>query len=150
MTADSDGDLHVLVLAAGRSLRFGSAKQAAQVGGQALLQVVASRATALAGHAVTIVLGARAGELTPLLRNSPASIVVNRDFAEGIASSIRAGLARVPAQMAGALTYLEPVAAAVAGAAVFGEHLGLASGAGAIAIVTGGIWVATESRCAGR
>jgi len=111
MNVQDDGSLHVIILAAGRSLRFGSAKLAAPVGGQAMLKVVASRATALAGHAVTVVLGARAGELAPLLRNLPASMVVNRDFMEGIASSIRAGLAQVPAVADGALILLADQAA---------------------------------------
>jgi CTP:molybdopterin cytidylyltransferase MocA len=45
---------------------------------------------------VTVVLGAHAGELAPLLKHSPASIAVKRDWSEGIASSIREGVAHAP------------------------------------------------------
>lgn len=89
--------IHVVVLAAGASTRFGATKQLVRVNGRPLLHTIVSRATEVAGHSVTVVLGAHAGELAPLLKHSPASVAVNRDWAEGIASSIRAGIAHAPA-----------------------------------------------------
>jgi len=89
--------IHVVVLAAGASTRFGATKQLVRVNGRPLLHTIVSRAAELAGHSMTVVLGAHAGELAPLLKHSPASIAVNRDWAEGIASSIRAGLTHTPA-----------------------------------------------------
>jgi molybdenum cofactor cytidylyltransferase len=89
--------IHVVVLAAGASTRFGATKQLVRVNGRPLLHTIVSRAAELAGHSVTVVLGAHAGELAPLLKHSPASVAVNRDWAEGIASSIRTGLAHTPA-----------------------------------------------------
>ncbi len=89
-------DVHVIVLAAGGSNRFGSPKQLVRVNGRPLLHTAVSRAVEVAGHAVTVVLGAYASDLTGLLRHTPASIAINRDWAEGMGSSIRAGVAAVP------------------------------------------------------
>ncbi|HEY5808412.1 MAG TPA: nucleotidyltransferase family protein [Povalibacter sp.] len=89
--------LHVLVLAAGASTRLGLPKQLVRIGGRPALHTVVSNATGLAGHAVTVILGAHAGELTRLLAHSPASVVVNRHWEEGMASSIRCGMSALPA-----------------------------------------------------
>jgi molybdenum cofactor cytidylyltransferase len=103
--------IHVLVLAAGASTRFGSAKQLIRVNGRPLMLTAVSRAVELAGHSVTVVLGAHAAELAPLLRHSPASVAVNRDWNEGIASSIREGLTHAPATADGVLIALADQAA---------------------------------------
>jgi molybdenum cofactor cytidylyltransferase len=95
--------LHAIVLAAGASTRFGSAKQLARVGGHPLLHTAVARAAGVAGAAVTVVLGANASELTPLLTHTQSSIVINRDWREGMASSIRAGVARLPPSCTAAL-----------------------------------------------
>jgi molybdenum cofactor cytidylyltransferase len=95
--------IHVVVLAAGASTRFGSNKQLVRINGRPLMHTAVSRAVELAGHSVTAVLGANAGELAPLLRHTPASVAVNRDWPEGIASSIRSGLAHVPSTADGVL-----------------------------------------------
>jgi len=60
------------------------------------LHAAVTRAVEAAGHAVTVVLGANAAELAPLLRHSPASIAINRQWPEGLASSIRAGVTQLP------------------------------------------------------
>jgi molybdenum cofactor cytidylyltransferase len=88
--------IHVVVLAAGASKRFGATKQLVRVNGRPLMHTAVSRAVELAGHSVTVVLGSNAGELAPLLKHSPAAVVVNRDWSEGIASSIRTGISHTP------------------------------------------------------
>ncbi|MGQ0834804.1 MAG: nucleotidyltransferase family protein [Gammaproteobacteria bacterium] len=103
---DAEPTLHALVLAAGASTRFGSPKQLVRIGGRPLLHTVVGRAVEVAGHSVTVVLGAHSVELTALLRHSPASVIVNREWSEGIASSIRAGVARLPGSCDGALIVL--------------------------------------------
>jgi len=103
--ADSS-HIHVVVLAAGASTRFGSTKQLVRVNGRPLLHTIVSRAAELAGHSVTVVLGAHAGELAPLLKHSPAAVAVNREWSEGIASSIREGLAHTPATADGVMIVL--------------------------------------------
>lgn len=86
---------HVLVLAAGASRRFGSPKQLVRIGGESLLARAVARATEVGGHAVTVVLGAHAAELAPLLRHSSASVLVNRHWEEGLASSLRLGVSQL-------------------------------------------------------
>lgn len=92
-----NSNIHVLVLAAGASTRLGQPKQLVRLGGRSALQIVLATATALAGNAVTVVVGAHANDLTYLLSHTPASSIVNRQWEEGIASSLRCGLAAVPA-----------------------------------------------------
>jgi len=89
-------NLHVLVPAAGASTRLGQPKQLVRLGGRPALHRVVTQAVALAGHAVTVVIGAHARELTRLLTHSPASVIVNRDWEEGLASSIRFGVQSLP------------------------------------------------------
>lgn len=89
--------LHILVLAAGASTRLGQPKQLVKLGGRPALHRVVSAAVGIAGHSVTVVIGAHAKELTHLLGHSPASLIVNREWEEGMASSIRRGLASMPA-----------------------------------------------------
>jgi molybdenum cofactor cytidylyltransferase len=102
------------VLAAGASTRFGSAKQLVRIAGRPLLHTTVSRAVEVAGSAVFVVLGARAAELAPLLKHSPASVIINREWSEGIASSIRAGVARLPAACSGVMLVLADQAAVTA------------------------------------
>jgi molybdenum cofactor cytidylyltransferase len=109
--ATDSSHIHVVVLAAGASTRFGAAKQLVRVNGRPLMHTVVSRAVELAGHSVTVVLGARSGELAPLLKHSPASVAVNRDWSEGIASSIRAGISHAPTTADGVLIMLADQAA---------------------------------------
>jgi molybdenum cofactor cytidylyltransferase len=107
MSADSDAEsLHAIVLAAGGSSRFGSAKQLVRIGDRPLLSLTAGRTAEVVGHALLIVLGARAAELAPLLKHSPGSVVVNRDWRDGLASSIRAGIARLPPSCDGVMLVL--------------------------------------------
>jgi CTP:molybdopterin cytidylyltransferase MocA len=105
-TTESDGSLYSIVLAAGASTRFGSAKQLVRIAGRPLLHTTVSRAVEVTGAATIVVLGAHAAELAPLLTHTPASIVINQQWREGIGSSIRVGAARLPAACAGVLLVL--------------------------------------------
>lgn len=98
--------LHAIVLAAGESRRFGSPKQLVRFEGQLLVQRVIAAATELAGSAVTLVLGAHAAEIAANLPPGSASIIVNRNWHEGISSSIRAAVMRLPGACDGALIML--------------------------------------------
>lgn len=107
MSSESDASgLHAIVLAAGGSSRFGSAKQLVRIGDRPLLSLTAGRTAEVVGHSLIVVLGARAAELTPLLKHSPGSVVINRDWREGLASSIRAGIARLPPSCAAVMLVL--------------------------------------------
>jgi molybdenum cofactor cytidylyltransferase len=111
---DSSEGLHAVVLAAGASTRFGSPKQLVRVAGRPLLHSAIAHAADVAGSAVTVVLGAHAAELTPLLTHSQALIVINRDWREGIASSIRTGVSRLPPSCNAVLLMLADQAAVTA------------------------------------
>jgi molybdenum cofactor cytidylyltransferase len=111
---DTGGGLHAVVLAAGASTRFGSPKQLVRVAGRPLLHAAIAHAADVAGSAVSVVLGAHAAELTPLLSHSQASIVINRDWREGISSSIRAGVSRLPSSCNAVLLMLADQAAITA------------------------------------
>ena len=106
--------LYALVLAAGASSRFGSAKQLVRVAGRPLLHTAVTRAAEVTGNALIVVLGAGAGRLAPLLKHAPGSIVVNREWREGLGSSIRAGVARLPAACSGVMLLLADQAAVTA------------------------------------
>jgi molybdenum cofactor cytidylyltransferase len=88
--------LHILILAAGASTRLGQPKQLVRLDGRPLLHTMVSHAVAVAGHAVTVVVGAHAQELALLLKHSPASVIVNRQWEEGLGASIRCGIAALP------------------------------------------------------
>jgi molybdenum cofactor cytidylyltransferase len=98
--------LYAIVLAAGPSTRFGSPKQLVRVGGRPLLHTLVTRAAEVTGNALVVVLGAGADRLAPLLKHSPGTLVINREWREGLASSIRAGVARLPPACTGALLVL--------------------------------------------
>jgi molybdenum cofactor cytidylyltransferase len=88
--------VHVIVLAAGASRRLGQPKQLVRLQGRPALHIVLSTAVAVASNAVTVVVGAHAQDLTYLLAHSAASSVVNKHWEEGIAASLRCGLAATP------------------------------------------------------
>jgi molybdenum cofactor cytidylyltransferase len=98
--------IQVLVLAAGAGTRFGSAKQLAPVNGVPMLRLALNRALSLAGAQVSVVIGAHAGEVAPVLGRLAVNVVVNRQWEEGMSSSIRAGLASVPGSVGGVLLLL--------------------------------------------
>jgi molybdenum cofactor cytidylyltransferase len=118
MAADSssrsaDG-LYAIVLAAGASTRFGSAKQLVRLSGRPLLHTVVTRASEVTGNALIVVLGSGAAQLAPLLKHSPGSVVINQQWREGLASSIRAGVARLPAACSAVMLLLADQAAVTA------------------------------------
>lgn len=103
-------ELHAIVLAAGAAHRFGALKQLQQIEGEALLLRVARRAAAAVDH-TAVVLGARAEALAALLAEEPFALHVNAHWTEGLASSIRTGIAALPRTCAGAMVVLADQAA---------------------------------------
>ena len=99
-------EIHAVILAAGASTRFGSPKQLVRIGGSPVLHQMISNAAFVAGRSVTVVIGAHAREIAPALRQSAASVVVNRDWPEGLASSIRVAVESAPPRCDGLLLLL--------------------------------------------
>ena len=106
--------LYAVVLAAGASTRFGSAKQLVRIAGRPLLHTAVTRAAEVTGNSLVVVLGSGAAQLAPLLKHTPGSVVINKDWREGLASSIRAGVARLPAACSAVMLLLADQAAVTA------------------------------------
>lgn len=113
-SARSADGLYAIVLAAGASTRFGSAKQLVRLAGRPLLHTVVTRASEVTGNALIVVLGSGAAQLAPLLKHSPGSVVINQEWREGLASSIRTGVARLPAACSAVMLLLADQAAVTA------------------------------------
>ena len=71
-----------------------------------MLHAAVSRAVEVAGHSVTVVLGAHAAELAALLKHSPAAVAINRNWEDGLASSVRTAIASVPGSVDAVLLML--------------------------------------------
>ncbi|MBM3391412.1 MAG: 4-diphosphocytidyl-2C-methyl-D-erythritol kinase [Betaproteobacteria bacterium] len=96
-----------LVLAAGQSSRMGGAnKLFAEVDGVPLLLRAVNAALASSASAVTVVLGHDAERAETLLAGRRVSIVRNPDHAQGMSTSLAAGLAALPAEAEAAVVLL--------------------------------------------
>ena len=87
----------IVVLAAGGSTRLRAPKQSLTFEGRSLLRRAAETAVKSICRPVIVVLGARAHLFRRDLAGLPVQAVVNRDWAAGIGSSIRAGIAALEA-----------------------------------------------------
>lgn len=85
-----------LILAAGGSTRLGQPKQLLMQEGQTLVRRITDIALSLSAGPVIVVLGANHERVGAELLNLPAQVVVNADWHEGMASSLRAGLLALP------------------------------------------------------
>lgn len=83
----------IIILAAGSSSRMGKPKQLLAFEGTTLLSRVVSLACQSGDNPVIVVLGANADVIKQNLTVSRAEVVVNEGWEEGMASSLRKGLA---------------------------------------------------------
>ena len=96
-----------IVLAAGCGTRFGVApKLLALIEGKPLVRHVAEAALASAARPVFVVLGHRAAEVGAALAGLEVVPVPNPDFAKGLATSLAAGFAALPASASAAVVLL--------------------------------------------
>jgi molybdenum cofactor cytidylyltransferase len=84
-----------IVLAAGGSRRLGASKQLLVLRGEALVRRAARAAVEAGLWPAVVVVGARCDEVRAALAGLPVVTVSNPAFAEGMAGSIRLGLARL-------------------------------------------------------
>jgi len=96
-----------VVLAAGRSRRMGTVnKLLADVGGGTMVASVVDAALASRARPVVVVVGHQAEDVRAALTSRDVSFVDNPDFADGISTSLRAGLRALPEGIDGALICL--------------------------------------------
>jgi molybdenum cofactor cytidylyltransferase len=99
--------VHAVVLAAGRSSRMGGPnKLLARFGGEPLIRRSVGQALASRASGVTVVTGHQDERVREALSGIPVEFADNPDFPTGLASSLRAGVAKIPANAAGALIML--------------------------------------------
>jgi len=95
-----------VVLAAGGARRLGRLKQLLPWGGRTMIEHVVDTVLASTVDEVVVVLGCQAAAVQPALANRPVRSVVNAAWEEGLATSLRAGLAAVSPQAEAALFVL--------------------------------------------
>ena len=103
------GDHHIaaVVLAAGRSTRMGGPnKLLAEIGGKPLVRIAAEHALASRASPVIVVTGHQHEKVKAALADLPVRIIHNPDFASGLGSSLRTGVAAVPPEADGVIVCL--------------------------------------------
>jgi molybdenum cofactor cytidylyltransferase len=101
------GRFAAVVLAAGRSTRMGGPnKLLATVTGKPLARIAADAALASTARPVVVVIGHQSETITDALRDLPLQFVHNPHFADGLSTSLRAGLAALPDDIDGAVVML--------------------------------------------
>ncbi|MDB5633796.1 MAG: 4-diphosphocytidyl-2C-methyl-D-erythritol kinase [Tardiphaga sp.] len=104
---DGNRNVAAIILAAGRSTRMGGPnKLLAELNGKTLVRIVAEQAVASKATSVTVVTGHQAAEVEKALAGLKVKFVHNPDFAEGLAGSVKSGIAAVPADADGAVVCL--------------------------------------------
>ena len=96
-----------IVLAAGRSTRMGAInKLIAEIGGKPLVRIAAEQALASRAGPVIVVTGHERERVEAALAGLPVRFVHNPGYADGLGTSLKAGIAAVPADADGAVVCL--------------------------------------------
>jgi molybdenum cofactor cytidylyltransferase len=96
-----------VVLAAGRSTRMGGPnKLLERVGARPLVRIAVEEALASRASEVIVVMGHQRTEVEKVLAGLPVRLVHNPDFADGLGTSLKAGIAAVSADADGAIVCL--------------------------------------------
>jgi len=96
-----------IVLAAGRSTRMGGPnKLLAEIGGRPLVRIAAEEALASRAKPLIVVTGHERERVEAALDGLPVKFVHNPDFAQGLGTSLRAGIQAVPAEADGVIVCL--------------------------------------------
>ncbi len=96
-----------VVLAAGRSRRMGAvSKLLTPLCGRPLVDYAVAAARDSMARPVIVVVGHQAASVARLLRAQPVTLVENPTYEQGLATSLRAGVAALPAGVAGAVVLL--------------------------------------------
>jgi molybdenum cofactor cytidylyltransferase len=104
---DKGSRFAAVILAAGRSTRMGGPnKLLAHVTGKPLARIAAEAALASKARPVVVVTGHQSETIGEALRDLPLQFVHNPDFADGLSTSLRAGLSALPDDIDGAVVML--------------------------------------------
>jgi molybdenum cofactor cytidylyltransferase len=96
-----------IVLAAGRSTRMGGPnKLLAEIGGKPLVRIAAEQALASRARPVVVVTGHQREQVEAVLKGLAVKLVHNPDYAEGLSTSLKVGVAALPAEADGAIVCL--------------------------------------------
>jgi molybdenum cofactor cytidylyltransferase len=96
-----------LVLAAGRSTRMGGPnKLLADIGGRPMVRIVVEEVLASRARPVIVVTGHQRERVEAVLSGLPVTFVHNANFADGLSTSLRAGIAALPEEPDGAIVCL--------------------------------------------
>jgi molybdenum cofactor cytidylyltransferase len=96
-----------VVLAAGRSTRMGAInKLIAEIGGKPLVRIAAEQALASRAAPVIVVTGHERAKVEAALDGLPVHFVHNPDYAEGLGTSLKAGITAVPKEADAAIVCL--------------------------------------------
>jgi molybdenum cofactor cytidylyltransferase len=107
LATDSNRNVAAIILAAGRSTRMGGPnKLLAELGGKPLVRIVTEQALASKAQGVIVVTGHQAEQVEKALQGLKVTFVRNPDFAAGLASSVKAGVAAAPKGADGAVICL--------------------------------------------
>jgi molybdenum cofactor cytidylyltransferase len=102
-----DQRIAAVVLAAGRSTRMGAVnKMIAEIGGKPLVRIAAEQALASRASPVIVVTGHQREQIEAALAGLPVRFVHNPDYAEGLGTSLKTGIAAVPENADGAIVCL--------------------------------------------
>jgi molybdenum cofactor cytidylyltransferase len=104
---DTNRHVAAIILAAGRSTRMGGPnKLLAELSGKPLVRIVAEQAIASKAKDVIVVTGHQAQLVEQALAGLKLKFVRNPDFAQGLATSVKAGIAAVSEEADGAVICL--------------------------------------------
>lgn len=107
LATDTNRNVAAIILAAGRSTRMGGPnKLLAELGGKPLVRIVTEQALASRAQGVIVVTGHQANDVQNALHGLNVTFAHNPDFAEGLAGSVKAGIAAVPNSADGAVICL--------------------------------------------
>jgi molybdenum cofactor cytidylyltransferase len=96
-----------LVLAAGRSTRMGGPnKLTEEINGQPLVRIVTEQVLASRARPVMVVTGHQRERVERALAGLAVNFVHNPDYADGLSTSLKAGIAAMPAEADGAIVCL--------------------------------------------